>query len=118
MYEFETIAAVGENDRRLETRNPADRDSVAGRYFASDPSRMIDVVRVAQTAQRDWAALSELQLVIGGAEIGREVVSVPGVDGITFTGSVATGKAIYRAAADNLAERAARMPRLSTMFPR
>lgn len=239
MYEFETIAAASDGGARLETRNPADRHSVAGRYLSSDPSRMGDVVGVARAAQRDWAALSDaarlsllarfltslsaraqdiarsitieqgkplaeargevtkaldesaqmlasagrpggavhattragvtpftvrrprgviaaltpwnfpalsplrkivpalafgnaiilkpsefspgaaciiaevardvlpeglLQLVIGGAEIGRELVSVPGVDGITFTGSVATGKAIYRAAADNLAE--------------
>lgn len=239
MYEFETIAVASEGGRRLETRNPADRHSVAGRYLSSDPSRMSDVVGVARAAQRGWAALSDtarlsllsrfltslslraqdiarsitieqgkplaeaqgeiakaldesaqmlasagrpggavhataragvipftlrrprgviaaltpwnfpalsplrkivpalafgnaiilkpselspaaaciiaevagdmlpegiFQLVIGGAEIGRELVSVPGVDGISFTGSVATGKAIYRLAADNLAE--------------
>lgn len=239
MYEFEGIAAARDSDVWLETRNPADRDSVVGRYIVSDPSRMTDVVRVAREAQRAWSALPDtvrlplltrfltslsvrahdiaraitieqgkplaeargevakaldesnqmlvsagrpggavhattrvgvtpftvrrprgviaaltpwnfpalsplrkivpalafgnaiilkpsefspaaaciiaevaqevlpeglLQLVIGGAEIGRELVSVPGVDGITFTGSVATGKAIYRAAANNLAE--------------
>jgi aldehyde dehydrogenase (NAD+) len=239
MYQFETIAAASGGGSRLETRNPADRHSVAGRYLCSDPSRMSNVVGVARAAQRDWAALSDtarlsllnrfltslsaraqdiarsitieqgkplaeaqgeiakaldesaqmlasagrpggavhatarmgvipftlrrprgviaaltpwnfpalsplrkivpalafgnaiilkpselspaaaciiaevagdvlprglFQLVIGGAEIGRELVSVPGVDGITFTGSVATGKAIYRVAADNLAE--------------
>lgn len=45
-----------------------------------------------------------LQVVLGGAEIGSALVGVPGVDGVTFTGSVATGKTIYALAADNLAE--------------
>lgn len=45
-----------------------------------------------------------LQIVNGGAETGEALVSQPGIHGITFTGSVATGRAIYRAGAVNLAE--------------
>lgn len=45
-----------------------------------------------------------LQIVQGGGEVGGALVSDAGVQGVTFTGSVATGKAIYAAAAANLAE--------------
>jgi len=45
-----------------------------------------------------------LQIVHGGADVGAGLVGKSGIDGITFTGSVATGKAIYRLAADILAE--------------
>lgn len=44
-----------------------------------------------------------LQIVLGDGELGAALVS-SGVEGITFTGSVPTGKAVYRAAADTLAE--------------
>src|SRR5699024_10703054 len=45
-----------------------------------------------------------LQVVNGGAATGEALVSQTGVHGITFTGSVATGREIYRAGAANLAE--------------
>lgn len=45
-----------------------------------------------------------LQILNGGANTGDALVSQPGVHGVTFTGSVATGRAIYRSAAANLAE--------------
>ncbi|MCS4505363.1 aldehyde dehydrogenase family protein [Arhodomonas aquaeolei] len=45
-----------------------------------------------------------LQLLHGGAGAGTTLVSDPGVHGVTFTGSVATGRRIYAAAAANLAE--------------
>lgn len=45
-----------------------------------------------------------LQIVNGGAAVGAALVSAVGVDGVTFTGSVATGKRIYGLAAQNLAE--------------
>lgn len=45
-----------------------------------------------------------LQLVQGGAETGAALVSDPGVHGVTFTGSVVTGRRIYAAAAESLAE--------------
>jgi aldehyde dehydrogenase (NAD+) len=45
-----------------------------------------------------------LQIVNGGADAGAGLVAARGIDGVTFTGSVATGKRIYAAAAQNLAE--------------
>ena len=44
------------------------------------------------------------QIVLGMAETGRALVSHPGVDGITFTGSISVGRQIYSSAARNLAE--------------
>ncbi len=44
-----------------------------------------------------------LQIVNGGATVGAALVGAPGIDGVTFTGSVATGKRIYALAAANLA---------------
>lgn len=45
-----------------------------------------------------------LQVVLGGGELASHLVSAHGVDGVTFTGSVATGRKVYAAAAGNLAE--------------
>lgn len=45
-----------------------------------------------------------LQIVLGLASTGQALVSHPGIDGITFTGSVPVGRKIYAAAAQNLAE--------------
>ena len=45
-----------------------------------------------------------VQIVLGGAEVGGALVSHAGVAGVTFTGSVATGKRVYAAAAAHLAE--------------
>lgn len=55
-------------------------------------------------AAHDVLPAGALQIVQGGGELGGALVSAPGVHGITFTGSVATGRAIYAAAAANLAE--------------
>jgi aldehyde dehydrogenase (NAD+) len=45
-----------------------------------------------------------LQVIHGGAEVGNALVSHGGVHGVTFTGSVATGRRIVAATAANLAE--------------
>jgi aldehyde dehydrogenase (NAD+) len=45
-----------------------------------------------------------LQIVQGGAEVGEVLIRQPRISGITFTGSVRTGRAIYAAGADTLAE--------------
>jgi len=45
-----------------------------------------------------------LQIVLGGADVGAALAGAAGIDGITFTGSVATGRAIYALGAANLAE--------------
>lgn len=44
------------------------------------------------------------QIVFGAGRVGAAITGHPGADGVTFTGSVATGKAVYAAAARNLAE--------------
>ncbi len=43
-------------------------------------------------------------ILMGGATVGQALVSNPLVDGVTFTGSIPTGRAIYQLAARNLAE--------------
>jgi aldehyde dehydrogenase (NAD+) len=45
-----------------------------------------------------------LQIVQGGAPQGRALIQGAGIDGITFTGSVPTGKQIFREAAEGLSE--------------
>jgi acyl-CoA reductase-like NAD-dependent aldehyde dehydrogenase len=45
-----------------------------------------------------------LQIVNGGADVGAALVDLPAVSGVTFTGSVAVGRAIYANAARRLAE--------------
>ncbi|WP_226623139.1 aldehyde dehydrogenase family protein [Brucella anthropi] len=44
------------------------------------------------------------QVVFGGGRVGAALTGHSQADGVTFTGSVATGKAVYAAAAKNLAE--------------
>lgn len=55
-------------------------------------------------AARDTLPDGVLQIVQGGGGVGAALASDRRVHGVTFTGSVATGKAIYAAAADSLAE--------------
>ncbi|MCF3948406.1 aldehyde dehydrogenase family protein [Acidiphilium sp. AL] len=45
-----------------------------------------------------------LQIVNGGAAVGAALISHPGVAGVTFTGSIATGKRVFTAAAENLTD--------------
>lgn len=45
-----------------------------------------------------------LQIVQGGADVGARLVTLPQVSGITFTGSVPTGRKIYAFGAERLAE--------------
>ncbi|WP_404289996.1 aldehyde dehydrogenase family protein [Glutamicibacter arilaitensis] len=60
-------------------------------------------------ATRRWVQLAQqvlpegvLQIVIGHDDLGKALVSHPGVDMIAFTGSTATGQSIMRAAAEDL----------------
>ncbi len=64
------------------------------------PSTMCLIAEVAK------ATLPEglLQVLNGSGETGAALVGNPDVAGVTFTGSVATGKRIYATAAQNLAE--------------
>jgi aldehyde dehydrogenase (NAD+) len=45
-----------------------------------------------------------LQIVLGGADVGRALAESRGIDGLTFTGSVEVGRSVYQLAARNLAE--------------
>lgn len=56
------------------------------------------------SAARDVLPAGVFQLVLGQAETAAALVGGRGVDGITFTGSVATGRKIQVAAATSLAE--------------
>jgi aldehyde dehydrogenase (NAD+) len=55
-------------------------------------------------AAEEFLPAGALQIVHGGGEVGAALVSDAAVDGVTFTGSVETGRRIYAAAAQNLAE--------------
>ncbi|HSQ79936.1 MAG TPA: aldehyde dehydrogenase family protein [Casimicrobiaceae bacterium] len=58
---------------------------------------------VAETA-RDMLPDGLLQIANGRGDTGAALVGATGISGVTFTGSVATGKQIYALAAENLAE--------------
>ena len=58
---------------------------------------------VAETA-KDLLPDGLVQVVHGAADVGSVIVAHPAVSGVTFTGSVATGRRIYALAAQNLAE--------------
>src|SRR5690606_12147400 len=55
-------------------------------------------------ASRETLPPGLLQILQGGGEVGAALAGAAGIDGITFTGSVATGKKIYSLGARNLAE--------------
>jgi acyl-CoA reductase-like NAD-dependent aldehyde dehydrogenase len=57
---------------------------------------------IAQAAEEAELPEGVLNVVVGGAEVGEELVSSPLVDCIGFTGSTATGKHILKVAADTV----------------
>lgn len=61
-------------------------------------------VGVIADASADTLPAGLLQVLNGDGEVGQGLVADPGLDGISFTGSVATSRTIMRPAADNLAE--------------
>jgi aldehyde dehydrogenase (NAD+) len=58
---------------------------------------------VADTAQAFFPA-GLVQVLNGGGDVGAALVGHEGVDGVTFTGSIATGRRVAAAAAQSLAE--------------
>ncbi|MEP7330172.1 MAG: aldehyde dehydrogenase family protein, partial [Betaproteobacteria bacterium] len=66
-------------------------------YSPSTTALMADIGRKALPS-------GVLQVVNGRGETGSALVGSAGIAGVTFTGSVATGKSIYAMAAENLAE--------------
>jgi acyl-CoA reductase-like NAD-dependent aldehyde dehydrogenase len=62
----------------------------------------LSVVRLAELAIEAGLPPGVFNVVTGGRETGAALVSHPGINHITFTGSVPTGIAIMKAAADNV----------------
>jgi len=66
------------------------------------PETPLTALRLAELALEAGLPPSALNVVCGGGATGAALTAHPGVDKISFTGSTATGRAIARAAADNL----------------
>jgi aldehyde dehydrogenase (NAD+) len=62
----------------------------------------LSIVRLAELAVEAGLPAGVLNVVTGGRETGAALASHPGINHITFTGSVPTGIAIMKAAADNV----------------
>src|SRR5438034_8912015 len=62
----------------------------------------LSIVRLAELAAEAGCPPGVLNVVTGGRETGAGVAAHPGINHITFTGSVPTGIAIMKAAADNV----------------
>src|SRR5436305_8975100 len=62
----------------------------------------LSIVRLAEVAAEAGCPSGVLNVVTGGRETGAGVAAHPGINHITFTGSVPTGIAIMKAAADNV----------------
>ncbi|MEV0675355.1 aldehyde dehydrogenase family protein [Actinosynnema sp. NPDC050436] len=77
---------------------PAGAALVAGNAVVLKPSRQGTFTAAKLVECLREAGLPEpvLALVPGGDEVGRALVAHPGVDGLTFTGSSAAGKAVHR----------------------
>ena len=76
-----------------------------GNTVVAKPAELtpLTLLRVAEYGQKAGLPDGVLNVVTGsGAVAGRELVSNPNVDGITFTGSTETGKQIMEAAAKNV----------------
>jgi len=59
-------------------------------------------IRLAELAAKAGAPDGLVEVVTGGAEIGEALVTHPGVDMVSVTGSTATGKAVMRGAVDTV----------------
>jgi acyl-CoA reductase-like NAD-dependent aldehyde dehydrogenase len=62
----------------------------------------LSIVRLAELAVEAGVPAGVFNVVTGGRETGAALASHPGINHITFTGSVPTGIAIMKAAADNV----------------
>jgi len=62
----------------------------------------LSIVRLAELATKAGVPPGVFNVVTGGRETGAALAAHPGIDHITFTGSVPTGIAIMKAAADNV----------------
>ncbi len=76
----------------------------AGCTFVVKPSELapLSTLRLMQLVEEAGFPRGVVNVVIGGSEVGAELVRHPGVAKIAFTGQTATGKEIMRAAIDGL----------------
>jgi acyl-CoA reductase-like NAD-dependent aldehyde dehydrogenase len=77
----------------------------AGNTVVAKPAELtpLTLLKVAEYAQKAGLPDGVLNVITGsGAVAGRALVSHPGVDGITFTGSTETGRQIMERAANNV----------------
>lgn len=77
----------------------------AGNTVVAKPAELtpLSLLKIAEYAQKAGFPDGVLNVITGsGAVAGRELVSNPSVDGITFTGSTETGRQIMEAAAKNV----------------
>ena len=66
------------------------------------PEAGLSIVRLAELADEAGCPPGVFNVVTGGRDTGAAVAAHPGINHITFTGSVPTGIAIMKAAADNV----------------
>lgn len=77
----------------------------AGNTIVAKPSELtpLTLLKIAEYAQKSGFPDGVMNVITGsGSIVGRELVSNPGIDGITFTGSTETGRQIMEAAARNV----------------
>ncbi len=77
----------------------------AGNTVVAKPAELtpLTLLKVAEYAQKSGLPDGVFNVITGsGAVVGRALVSNPGIDGITFTGSTETGRQIMETAANNV----------------
>src|SRR3954470_20772663 len=75
----------------------------AGNTLVCKPSELTPVSTLMLAPSLEHLPAGVVNLVAGGPEVGAAIASEPRVDGIAFTGSVATGKKVAQAAVDRMA---------------
>ena len=75
----------------------------AGNTLICKPSELTPLSTLMLAPCLDHLPAGVVNLVAGGPEVGGAIASEPRVDGVAFTGSVATGKKVARACIDRMA---------------
>ncbi len=75
----------------------------AGNTLVGKPSELTPLSTLMLSPCFDHLPPGVVNLVAGGPEVGAAIASDPRVDGVAFTGSVATGKKVARACIDRMA---------------
>jgi acyl-CoA reductase-like NAD-dependent aldehyde dehydrogenase len=75
----------------------------AGNVTVCKPSELTPLSTLMVAPCFEHLPSGAVNLLAGGPEVGSAIVSDPRVDGVAFTGSVATGKKVARACADRMA---------------